>query len=143
MRHAALFVLSVIAVVATAFGVAAKAVDNGPPYTDAQFIAIMDDRTPEMLREQLHSWWARAPEYLRKHVLSSPSDRWASIIKCNYFGFRPDVQGPLNSQKCEDEDYAGIQRGKKMWSADGQWVGPSEDCVKRDKRTKYGELVCD
>jgi len=143
MKHAALFVLSVIAVVATGLGVAAKAVDNGPPYTDAQFIAIMDDRTPEMLREQLHSWWARAPEYLREHVLSSPSDRWASIIKCNYFGFRPDVQGPLNSKKCEDEDYAGIQRGKKMWSADGLWVGPSEDCVKRDKRTKYGELVCD
>ena len=49
----------------------------------------------------------------------------------------------MNSKKCEDEDYAGVQRGKSMWSADGQWIGPSEECKKRDKRTKYGELVCD
>lgn len=130
-------------VMATAFGVAAKVVDNGPPYTDAQFLAISDERTPEALRAELHAWWARAPQYLRQHVLTSPSDRWPSIIKCNYMGFRPDVEGPLNSKKCEDEDYAGMQRGRKMWSADGQWIGPSEECIKRDKRSKYGELICD
>ncbi|MEQ1752873.1 MAG: hypothetical protein ABL973_01930 [Micropepsaceae bacterium] len=143
MKLIASFVFGMIVVVATAFGVAAKVPDNGPPYSDAQFLAISDERTPEGARAQLHAWWARAPEYLRKHVLSSPSDRWPGIIKCNYMGFRPDVEGPMNSKKCEDEDYAGVQRGKKMWTADGQWIGPSEECIRRDKRSKYGELVCD
>ena len=141
-RPAAMFFATVV-MLATAFGVAAKVVDNGPPYTEEQFLTISEERLPTALRYNLKIWWAKAPDDLRKHVLNSPSDRWYSIIKCNYFGFRPDVSGPMNSAKCEEEDYQGVQRGRKSWSSDGQWVGPSEECIKRDKRSKYGELVCD
>lgn len=143
MKRFATIMFGMLALMASGLSVAAKVPDKGPPYTDEQFLAISDERTPEALRAQLHNWWARAPQYLRQHVLTSASDRWPGIIKCNYMGYRPDVEGPLNSRKCEEEDYAGVQRGKKMWTEDGQWVGPSEECIKRDKRSKYGELVCD
>ncbi len=121
----------------------AKVVDNGPPYTDAQFLLIAEERLPTALRQNLSVWWAKAPDYLRKHVLNSPSERWYSIIKCNYFGYRPDVSGPTNSAKCEQDSFDNEQRGRNSWTADGQWIGPSEACVKRDKRSKYGELICD
>ena len=68
---------------------------------------------------------------------------WWPIIECNFFGYRPDVQGPTNSLKCEQDLYKASQRGKNMWTEDGRWIGPSEECKKRDKRTEYGELVCD
>jgi hypothetical protein len=34
-------------------------------------------------------------------------------------------------------------RGAKSWSPDGQWVGPSDACRKRDKGSQWGELICD
>jgi hypothetical protein len=121
----------------------AKVPDPGPPYTEAQFLSISRERLPYELQENLPKWWGLAPEYLKKHILNAHSERWPSIIMCNYFGFRPDVQGALNSAKCEEEHFQASQRGKKNWSADGQWVGPSEACVKRNKRSQYGELLCD
>jgi len=121
----------------------AKVADPGPPYSEAQFLAISQERLPYELRNNLPKWWSQAPDYLKKHILSTDSQRWPSIIMCNYFGFRPDQPGAVNSAKCEEEHFQASQRGKKNWSEDGQWVGPSEECIKRNKRSKYGELLCD
>ena len=121
----------------------AKVPDPGPPYTEEQFLAISQERMPFELRANLPKWWSQAPDYLKKHILTSHSERWPSIIMCNYFGFRPDAAGALNSNKCEEEHYQASQQGKKNWTPDGQWVDPSPECIKRNKRTKYGELVCD
>lgn len=135
--------LVVLLAFGTGFAVAAKVADNGPPYTDAQFLELSKERMPTETHATLPEWWKRAPDYLRRHVLSSPSEMWWPIIKCNYLGFRPDATGPTNSAKCEKDFYDNTQRGKKSWSPDGQWVGPSEACIKRDKRSQYGELICD
>ncbi len=121
----------------------AAMVDKGPPYTDAEFIALSVDRIPNSFRKTLPEWWARAPDDLRKHVLNSPSQMWWSIILCNFQGFKPNVSGRENSTKCEQDSYNAQQRGKNMWTEDGQWIGPSEECKKRDKRTQWGELICD
>ena len=121
----------------------AKVPDPGPPYTEEQFLSISQERMPYELRANLPKWWSQAPDYLKKHILTSHSERWPSIIMCNYFGFRPDAAGALNSNKCEEEHYQASQQGKKNWTPDGQWVDPSPECIKRNKRTKYGELVCD
>lgn len=125
------------------FAASAKVHDPGPPYTSAQFLEISKERLAYDLRQNIEIWWAKAPEYLKKHILNTHSERWAAIIKCNYFGFRPDVTGPLNSAKCEEDDFQASQRGRNSWSQDGTWVGPSEACLKRNKRSKWGELICD
>ena len=136
-------VTSVFLMLAGAFAVNAKVHDPGPPYTSEQFLEIAKERLAFDLRQNLEIWWAKAPAYLKKHILNSHSERWSGIIKCNYFGYRPDVTGPMNSAKCEEDDYQASQRGRKAWSPDGQWIGPSAECVKRDKRSKWGELICD
>lgn len=145
MRTLSMFCLAVALLLP--FGgaaVAANVVDKGPPYTDAEFLALSSERLPvEFHHQQVVEWWARAPAYLREHVLNSPSDMWWPIIECNYMGFRPDSAGALNSAKCEKDAYRAIQRGKSMWNEDGSWRGPSEECKKRDKRTEWGELICD
>lgn len=143
MKSLILALAAFVTMLAVSPGAVAKVADPGPPYTEAQFIAISQERLPYELRTNLPKWWSQAPEYLRKHILNSDSQRWPSIIMCNYFGFRPDQEGALNSAKCEEEHFQASQRGKKNWTEDGQWVGPSEECIKRNKRSKYGELLCD
>jgi hypothetical protein len=140
--------LRVLTVLAVAFSlltgtVSAAAVDKGPPYTDAEFLALSADRLPYSFRKGLAEWWVRAPDYLRKHVLNSPSEMWWPIIECNFFGFRPDVTGPTNSAKCERDLHNASQRNKSNWGPNGEWIGPSEACRKRDKRSEWGELICD
>lgn len=143
MKSLVTAVFLALALVLTVHEARAKVPDPGPPYTDAQFLAISQERLPYELRTNLPKWWSQAPDYLKKHILNTHSERWPSIIMCNYFGFRPDLQGELNSAKCEEEHFRASQRGRKNWSDDGQWVGPSEECVRRNKRSKYGELLCD
>jgi hypothetical protein len=143
LRFISTFVLAAVLLLQGA-GIASAAVpDNGPPYTDAQFIALSAERLPTDFRKTLPEWWARAPDYLRKHVLNSPSDRWWHIILCNFMGFKPNVSGPENSKKCEDDSYRASQRNKSNWGPNGEWLGPSEACRKRDKRSEWGELICD
>ena len=117
--------------------------DHGPPYTSADFLALSGSRVPTEMRKTLPEWWARAPEYLRKRILGAPSDMWWSIILCNYMGFKPEGMDAGGAEKCEKDSYKASQRGKNFWTADGQWVGPSEECRKRNKTTQYGELICD
>jgi len=124
-------------------GAVAEIVDRGPPYTSDQFLSLVSERVPPGFRQILPEWWAKAPEYLRKRVLASASDKWWPIILCNYMGFKPDAPAGESAQKCEDDWYRNSQRGKSNWTADGQWIGPSEECRKRDKRSKWGELICD
>ncbi len=136
------------AAVIVGFGVkhvAASIPDNGPPYTDEQFLALAPERMPVEFRDRtrLNNWWGRAPAYLRKHILNSKSEMWWPIVLCNYLGFRPDVTGELNSARCERQAFENSQRGRGNWTEDGQWKDPSPECVKRDKRTKWGELICD
>jgi len=128
------------------FGPAASAepVDNGPPYTDRQFLDLIGVRIPsDFNRGKVEEWWARAPDYLRRRVLNSSSQMWWPIIMCNFMGFKPEGMEVGGADKCEQDWYKNSQRGKKNWSADGQWIGPSEECRKRDKRTQWGELICD
>ncbi len=122
---------------------AAAVVDKGPPYTEQQFLELSADRVPDSFKSQLASWWARAPAYLKRRILNAPSDMWWPIILCNYLGYKPDAGPALDPTKCEQDAYRGTQRGKSMWTKDGQWIGPSEECKKRDKRTQWGELICD
>ena len=118
-------------------------VDRGPPYTAEQFIALSNERIPDSFRKILPDWWARAPEYLKRRVLNAPSDMWWPIILCNYLGYKPGAGPDLDPTKCEQDAYKGTQRGRNMWTPDGRWIGPSEECRKRDKRTQWGELICD
>jgi len=122
---------------------AAAIVDRGPPYSNDQFLELVGERVPPGFRQILPEWWAKAPDYLRKRVLASPSEKWWPIILCNYMGFKPGAPGDQSAEKCEDDWYRNSQRGKANWSPDGQWLGPSEECRKRDKRSKWGELICD
>ena len=117
--------------------------DNGPPYTDAQFLELAKYVLPtEFRRNNLENWWSRAPGYLRQRVLNAPSHMWWPIIECNFMGFKPEGQGNESAAKCEKQQYENSQRTKGSWK-DGEWVGPSEECVKRDKRSQWGELICD
>ena len=109
-----------VGIALSAFTASAKIPDPGPPYTEEQFLAISQERMPFELRANLPKWWAQAPDYLKKHILTSHSERWPSSIMCNYFGFRPYAAGALNSNKCEEEHYQASQQGKKNWTPDGQ-----------------------
>ncbi|HAH10419.1 MAG TPA: hypothetical protein DCL54_07085 [Alphaproteobacteria bacterium] len=120
--------------------------DPGPPYTDEQFLAISKQRiSNEQFVEMLPDWWGRAPKYLKDRIKSIPSERWWAVIVCNIQGYSKLEDGGYAPRaiKCEDEFMASQKRGAKSWSADGKWVGPSEACIKRDKRSQWGELVCD
>jgi hypothetical protein len=121
----------------------AAVADNGPPYTEAQFLEISKDRLPIEFRRNLNDWWAKAPDYLRKRILNAPSQMWWHIILCNYMGFKPAGMPPGGADKCEQDSYRASQRGRNNWNEKGEWVGPSEECKKRDKRTEWGELICD
>ena len=134
----------ILAVAFFASAASAEPVDNGPPYTNKQFLELIGSRMPsDFSRERVEEWWARAPDYLRRRVLNSPSHMWWPIILCNFMGFKPEGVEAGGADKCEREHYEGSQRGRKNWSPDGQWVGPSDECRKRDKRSKWGELICD
>ncbi len=122
---------------------AAEAVDRGPPYSNDGFLSLAPSILPNGFRRILPEWWAKAPEYLKQRVLAAPSRMWWPIVLCNYMGFKPGGTGFESAEACEKSAYDASQRGKNSWSTDGQWVGPSDECVKRDKRSKWGELVCD
>jgi len=122
---------------------AAEIVDHGPPYTDAEFMALAETRIPSTFMQILPKWWPRAPAYLRQRVLNAPSHMWWPIILCNYQGFRPESTSRDSAEKCERDAYENSQRGKNFWTKDGQWVGPSAECIRGDKRTQWGELICD
>ncbi|MEQ1867460.1 MAG: hypothetical protein ABL996_22715 [Micropepsaceae bacterium] len=138
-------ILTAMLIVA-AFGAAAVAAvqDNGPPYTDRQFLELAPERLPqEFLRNDLDKWWSRAPGYLRSRVLNTPSQKWWFVILCNFQGFKPEGMEAGGADKCERDAYENSQHKKGSWSANGEWIGPSEECRKRDKRTQWGELICD
>ncbi len=115
----------------------------GPPWTEEEFLAQVRPQTASMTRDRIHDWWKRAPQYLKDRILASDQARWWPVILCNYMGYRPDVEGRTNSQRCEDAAYADVQRGASMWSPDGTYAGPSAECRARNKRNSYGQLMCD
>lgn len=143
LRLLSVLCLALMVGVAAVKDVSAAVSDNGPPYTDAQFLALAPARLPTGFQRILADWWPRAPDYLRKRVLNARSEMWWPIILCNFQGFTPDGMAPGGAEKCEQEAYKSSQRGRSFWSEDGQWIGPSEECKKRDKRTQWGELICD
>ena len=133
---------------ALALGLAAEAaiaavVDNGPPYTSDQFMVISYERVPDSFKTNLPKWWAKAPKYLKDRILAAPSEMWWPIILCNYQGFRPESNGQDSADKCEKDWYRNSQRGKQQWSQDGHYIEPTEACIKRNKRTQWGEIICD
>lgn len=132
-----------VCVFAVVAGPAFAIEDNGPPYTDQQFLALSKEFMPGLQRRNLDDWWARAPAPLRKRILNSPRKMWWPILLCNYFGFENGASGPTNSDKCEQDALRNSERGAKNWTEDGQWVDPSPECRARDKRSKWGELICD
>ena len=121
----------------------AAVVDPGPPYTSDQFMEISYERVPDAFKTNLPTWWAKAPKYLKDRILAAPSHMWWAIILCNYQGFRPESNGSDSATTCENNWYKNSQRGKQQWSADGKFVEPSAACVARNKRSQWGELLCD
>lgn len=121
----------------------AEVVDKGPPYTNDQFVEISKERVPDSFKYNLDEWWAKAPGYLKQRILAARSEMWWAIILCNYQGFAPGASGRESAETCEKNWYKNSQRGKSFWSPTGEFVGPGEACIKRDKRTQYGELICD
>jgi hypothetical protein len=75
-------------------------------------------------------------------VLNTQSERWWFVILCNFKALSRKASSRRRRQVREDA-YENSQHKKNSWSPDGQWIGPSEACVKRDKRTEWGELICD
>jgi hypothetical protein len=134
--------MTLAALVCVGSGLAAV-VDNGPPYTSDQFMEISYERVPDSFKTNLPRWWAKAPQYLKDRILAARSDMWWPIILCNYQGFRPESRGADSADKCEQDWYKNSQRGKHQWSPDGRYVEPSDACIKRNKRTQWGELICD
>jgi hypothetical protein len=125
---------------------AASIADPGPPYTNEQFLEISRQRiSNEPFLEILPSWWSRAPDYLRNRILNIHSTRWWSVIICNIQGQSKLEDGGYTAKaiQCEDEFLKAQARGKNSWTGDGRWIGPSEDCRRRDKRSEWGELICD
>lgn len=143
LRFLAGFCLIVLLALQATDAAGAEPADKGPPYTDAQFMELAPYRLPNGFARILPNWWPRAPGYLRQRVLSSRSEMWWFIIECNGMGFKPDGMPPGGADKCEQDAFKASQRAKSNWAPDGSWVGPSEACKKRDKRTEYGELICD
>jgi hypothetical protein len=134
----------VLTVLASASLAAVK--DPGPPYTDEQFLVIARERiSNEYFKKNLDSWWARAPKYLKDRIKSIPSERWWAVIICNIQGHSRLEDGGYTQAgiKCENDFLASRKRGERSWTPDGQWVGPSDECRKRDKRSEWGELICD
>jgi hypothetical protein len=132
-----------LAVALLAGAAVAAVVDNGPPYTSDQFEVISQERFPESFKTNLAKWWAKAPPYLKARILAAPSDRWWPIILCNYQGFKPESNGADSAATCENNWYKNSQRGKQQWSADGHYIEPTQACLSRNKRTQWGELICD
>lgn len=138
-----LFALSMLCVTFLAGTAAAEVVDRGPPYTSEQFVELSRERVPDSFKYNLDEWWAKAPPYLKDRILAARSEMWWPIILCNYQGFTAGAPGRESAETCEKNWYKNSQRGKEFWSPTGEFVGPSEACLKRNKRTQYGELICD
>jgi hypothetical protein len=120
--------------------------DSGPPYTDEQFLSIARSRiSSQEFVDDLPSWWGRAPTYLKNRIKSIPSERWWSVIICNIQGRSRLEDGGYSARaiECEDDFMETQRHGAKNWSPNGQWIGPSQDCRRRDKRSQWGELICD
>ena len=132
-----------LALMVLAGAAVATVVDNGPPYTSDQFMEISYERVPDEFKTNLAKWWAKAPKYLKDRILAAPSQMWWPIILCNYQGFRPESNGSDSAATCESNWYKASQRGKQQWSADGKYIEPSPACLSRNKRTQWGELICD
>lgn len=117
--------------------------DPGPPYTESQFFVLAGDRLMAIQKQRLEDWWAKQPDYLKRRILTNPRDYWWPIILCNYQGHTTaaNAGGPLN--RCETDRYAQSQRAAAWWTPDGQFIGPSEECLKRGKRDQDGVPVCD
>ncbi|WP_439814820.1 hypothetical protein [Zavarzinia sp. CC-PAN008] len=111
-----------------------RQLDQKQIYTDAQ--------VREALRgnDRASSWWGHIDEPFRARLLSSPPERWLSVIICNYSGELPGSEG---AQRCEDAHVNRTVRTATQWDANGNFVGPSEACRKANLRTQYGELICD
>ena len=84
--------------------------------------------------------WADMPAYLKQRIVSEPKEKWGSILLCNFFGFK---SGSDEAHKCEADSMANIKNTNSQWAADGTFLGPSKECVARDKRNQYGVLLCD
>ncbi len=87
-------------------------------------------------------FWRGAPEALKQRILATPKEERWPIVLCNYLGFDNEAVASATPERCETKVPADIDRGNASWSADGQWVGPSDECRARNKRNEYGQLIC-
>lgn len=87
-------------------------------------------------------FWRKAPEELKARIIAAPKEKRWPIILCNFLGFNIGTTGRTDPEACEQQAYADIMRGQESWSADGNWVGPSEACRARNQRNGYGQLIC-
>ncbi len=92
--------------------------------------------------ENAIAFWRKAPADLKARIMAAPREKRWPIILCNFLGFTIGTTGRTDPELCEGRVYADILRGQESWSADGKWVGPSEQCRARNKRNEYGQLIC-
>lgn len=90
--------------------------------------------------ERFEVWWSKAPEKLRSKLEGSELNRWGSIVICDYLGFRVGTQ---EGETCAQDRYEKRMATADQWGPNGEYVGPSQECIARNKTDKWGRLICE
>lgn len=93
-----------------------------------------------MPEERFERWWSQAPEYMRTELKAQPLGKWRPTVLCDYLGFRV---GTAEGVDCREKKYKARMASADQWSPDGTYLGPSAECVARNKTDKWGRLVCE
>lgn len=121
-------------------GAAAARVVDGPdppqdPVLRREFARILSTSEDDALEK-----WRTLSAALRQRLLEHPVEMWRPVVMCNFIGH------PLGSpagRACEAETLANTRNAAAQWDENGQFKGPSPECVARDKRDKWGVLRCE
>lgn len=111
---------------------------GGKPATRAEkeaLVAEVSRRNPRFAR-----WWARQPAHLKQRLYGERLTMWRPIVLCHYLGFDPKTD---KGRDCEISTWRRIREAGRRWTRDGRYIGPSADCIRANRRNRYGELVCD
>jgi len=120
----------------------ALAAANHPDICSDEFIKQNPDfeRYINRSEQRYRNWCRKMPADLKKRLQREPLEKWWSIILCNYLGYE---LGSKEAAECEKSVLERQRSVESEWTEDGEYIGPSEECRKRNKRSRWGELICD